>query len=129
MKIDWKNLMQGVKNSIVIKDEIEKIAAERIAICNLCPYYSPNRKKAGYQTSRPDNYCVDCGCNMHLKTRALAAQCPLGTKDSNFPNEQAKWLAVVADPLEAEQLESTPEIKKELDDYKLRLMTNKIKED
>lgn len=82
MKIDFKGLMEGVKNSVFINQEVEKVAAERIAICRACPLNSKNVKNIG----RLDEYCTDCGCNLHFKTRCLSCSCP---KD--------KWVAILSD--------------------------------
>lgn len=80
MKLDIRGLIEGVKNSYFpsseIKLQIEETAAERIKICEGCSFYSPNAIKAGLQTVRPDVYCVDCGCNLHFKSRCLSCHCP-----------------------------------------------------
>lgn len=129
MKIEFGKLMEGIKNSVFVKEEIEKIANERIAICNTCEHYSPNVIKAGGGPFvRKDAFCTDCGCNMYLKTRAMSAFCPLGSGVSHFPNEQSKWPAITMDSIAADQLLETPELKKELDAYKINLMQNKIEE-
>lgn len=127
--IEFKKLIEGIENSLFIKDAIEKIAEERIAICNTCIYYSPNARKKGLLAFvRKDKFCTDCSCNMYLKTRSLAASCPLGSKTSHYPNEQPKWTAVTEDEKASDLLLETPELKKELDQYKLNLMHNKIDE-
>ena len=71
---------------------------------------------------------MDCGCNMYLKTRALSASCPLGSSTSHFKNETPKWLAVTEDHKAAEEVLETPELKKELEEYKIKLAQNKIVE-
>jgi hypothetical protein len=76
MKIDFKGLLQGAFNSIFVKEEIEKIAGQRLAICRGCPFNSINAQKTGYETSRFDEHCTDCGCNLHMKTRCLSCKCP-----------------------------------------------------
>lgn len=90
MKIDLKGLLEGMKNSFLpaqqIKEEIEETSQERLAICNQCPYYSPNAKSAGYETNRPDVFCTNCGCNLHFKSRCLSCACP-----------QDKWKAHITE--------------------------------
>ena len=44
--------------------------------CRQCPFNSVNAKLEGYETNRTDAHCTKCLCNLHLKTRALSAQCP-----------------------------------------------------
>lgn len=77
MKIDIKGILEGINNSIFVKDSIEKIAEERISICRTCPYNSEVARANGDSIMRKDEHCLNCGCNLHLKTRALSAQCPL----------------------------------------------------
>ena len=121
MKLEIGKLLEGIGNSIWVKEEVEKVAAERIAHCNICSHYSPN--VTNLKVTRKDKFCTDCGCNMYLKTRALSASCPLGGTGSHFPNEQPKWTAVADDKISA-QVELTPELKKDMDDYKRKLMNN-----
>lgn len=129
MKIEFSKLLEGISNAIFVKEEVEKIAAERIAICKVCPHYSPNVIKAGGGPFvRKDAFCVDCGCNMFLKTRATSAFCPLGSKTSHFPNEVSRWSALTTNGDESEQILQTPELKKELDEYKMKLSQGKIVE-
>lgn len=82
--------MEGVKNTYFppseIKEEIEGVAASRIEICKGCEFYSPNAIKKGYQTIRPDDHCLDCGCNLQFKTRCLACHCPV-----------EKWAAILTE--------------------------------
>ena len=128
MIIDVKGIITGLTNSIFIKEEVEKVATYRLAICNTCEHFSPNIKKKGLQVLRKDKFCADCGCNMHLKVRDLAMQCPLGTKASHYPLETPKWLAEVDDPKLAQQVLDTPIISKEIIDYKIQLSQNKVDE-
>jgi hypothetical protein len=128
MKIEFGKLIEGIGNSLFVKEEVEKIAAERIKHCLECKHYSPNARKTGVVTVRKDAFCMDCGCNMYLKTRALSAACPLGSKTSHFPDEVPKWTAVTEDYKAAEDILETPELKKELDAYKIKLSQNKIVE-
>jgi len=129
MNIDFKGILEGLSNSVFVKESVEKVAAERIAICKQCPHYSVNVVAAGGGPFiRKDSFCTDCGCNMYLKTRALSASCPLGSTSSHFPNETSKWSAITTDGEAAEKILETPELKKELDAYKIKLSQNKINE-
>lgn len=129
MKIEFGKLLEGIGNAMFIKESVEKIAEERITICKQCPQYSPNVLAAGGGPFiRKDAFCTDCGCNMFLKTRAMSAFCPLGSTGSHFPNETSKWSALTTDGEAADKVLNTPELKKDLDAYKIKLMQNKIEE-
>lgn len=128
MNIDIAGIAQGVKNSIFIKEEIEKLSQYRLSICETCEHYSPNIKKRGLQIFRRDKFCNDCQCNMFLKTRYVTAECPLGGPKSNYPLEKPKWLAISNDDKLAEELLETPELKQKLIDYKIQLSQGKIDE-
>lgn len=114
MKIEWRKLLEGVNNSIFIKEEVEKVAAARIAVCNECPRYSPNAKAAGEDITRKDAHCLECKCNMYLKTRAMSAFCPLH-----------KWEALTDDNT-ATLLMDSEALKPELDNYKRALHAKTI---
>lgn len=92
MKIDFKGLFEGIKNSIFptkeIKEQIEQTAKDRISICEGCEFYSPNAEKNGYKSPviRPDIHCTNCGCNLHWKIRCLSCACPL-----------SKWIAYITE--------------------------------
>lgn len=84
----WKNkhqILEGLINKVQAKEEIEEIANARLSICRACPYDSTNAKSTGYHTSRPDEHCLQCGCNLDIKTHCLSCECPL---------EKPKWVAV-----------------------------------
>lgn len=88
MKIDIKGIIEGVKNSVFIKEEVEHIAEERITICRTCPFNSEVERATGTTILRKDEHCLKCGCNLHLKTRALSAQCPL---------DPPRWVSLASD--------------------------------
>lgn len=126
MNLDLNLLKEGLSNSIFIKDTVEQISKERTAICNSCEHHSRNAKKKGFAILRLDAFCTDCGCNIHLATRALAKGCPLGGEHSNFPKEQPKWLPLTDDLQLSEQLLEVPGYKEEITEYKIKLAQNKI---
>lgn len=45
----------------------KEMALARFEICKSCP-----------ELIRPTNQCRQCGCFMHLKTKLIQAECPLG---------------------------------------------------
>ena len=86
MHFDWKGIVEGAWNSVFVKDSIEELSKERTAICRECPHNSENVKKTGVTINRPDEYCTLCGCNLHMKTRALSQTCP---------DKPPRWLKVM----------------------------------
>jgi len=54
-----------------MKETIEKISAERMAICNDCSFHSKN-----HPSSVPYDHCTDCGCMLKAKTSCLSCECP-----------------------------------------------------
>lgn len=78
-----KGISEGVLNSMFLDEQVEEIAKERLSICSTCPFNSEVARATGEDIFRKDNHCLDCGCNLTLKTRAMSQHCP---KD--------KWLAV-----------------------------------
>lgn len=125
MRIDFKGLLEGINNSIFVKEEIEKIAEERTKICKGCPHYSKNIP--GANVIRKDGFCEDCGCNIYLKSRSPSSHCPLGTPKSHFPDEVSKWQSLTDDAT-ADQLLETPELQKVMTEYKIKLSENKVNE-
>lgn len=78
MKIDFKGILEGAWNSVFVKESIEKVAAERIAICRGCSKNSDHQKQySGYKSFRPDFHCTVCGCDLHMKTRCMSCECPM----------------------------------------------------
>src|SRR4051812_38075646 len=80
MKVDWMGLMEGVKNKLLPKRELENLIeqtyTERMAICHQCEFLRHNAL---------GEKCGKCGCNLSLKGRCLSCQCPID-----------KWLAVIS---------------------------------
>lgn len=73
MKVDWKGLMQGVFNKIAGKEWIKELAEYRYnSFCSSCRYNSKNKG-----TTRPDEHCTLCGCNMQFKIHNLSSSCPM----------------------------------------------------
>lgn len=94
MKIDWEGVIKGSINSIFIKEEVEKVAKERLAICATCDYDSNVRRAKGVNFARLDHFCAACGCCLKLKTRYMAANCGMEKYNEQFKtNEPLKWFA------------------------------------
>ncbi len=81
----WKNrnqIMEGIKNSIFKREDIEEVARDRGIICreNTCGSYDP----AGFGCLVPGTQpCCSmltggCGCSLKFKLRSLSSSCPKG---------------------------------------------------
>jgi len=58
-------IIEGIKNTVIKNAEIEKIAADRLITCKMCPKYN-------------NGVCRACGCLLSFKTRSLNEKCPKG---------------------------------------------------
>jgi len=84
----WKNrklIWQGVMNTIFRKRYVEKIAAERLEICNTCEFLDVEGSDCAVTGTQP--CCANCGCSLKFKTRSLASECPIGKWDAVEPEE------------------------------------------
>lgn len=83
----WKEknkILEGIKNNIFKKADVEHIAAERMEICSTCPHLDTEGSKCMVPGTGP--CCSLCGCSMSLKTRALSAGC-----------DDKRWEAIVSE--------------------------------
>lgn len=105
MKFNIMEFMEGWRNHLIppkdLKDTINKVSEERLAICSGCPMQSENAKAEGKIILRLDVHCTACGCPLTAKTKSLSSKCPL-----NPP----KWEAVATD---AERYEIEQQINNE----------------
>lgn len=109
MTFKIKHIIEGIANSIFVKEEVEKIAEERYEICKVCPKNSKVIKEgrkdpsvvteAGpyYSESRPDEHCSMCACNIHAKIRSLHTHCPINKWDEVASKEEAAKIAAAID--------------------------------
>lgn len=81
LKKIWKDktkILEGITNTLFIKEEVEKVALHRQAICqeNTCGFYDPQgqSEKAVIKGSPA---CSICGCNISLLSRSLSSKCSL----------------------------------------------------
>lgn len=92
-----KGVTTGLYNSMILNEEIEKIAQERLEICKGCEHFSTPDKVV------TASKCNLCGCYMKLKSRVMSAEC--GIKEYNQRNKTnlpLKWVAVVDDKTQQE---------------------------
>ena len=76
-------IMEGVKNKIFKKEDIEEIADIRWMQCMGCPELDEKGEKCAVPGTQP--CCAACGCSLGLKLRALSSSCP-----------KNKWQAVIS---------------------------------
>ena len=103
MKINIKHIIEGITNSVFVREEVEKIAEERYSTCRSCPKNSSNKDKEFfnpgpyYSTVRPDEHCSMCACNIHAKVRSLHTDCPIKSWLSVASKEEAAKIAAAID--------------------------------
>lgn len=77
----WDNrvkILEGIGNSIFVKEQVEEIALRRTAICqsNTCGFY--DQEGTSPKVVLPEHpACSICGCNIHLLVRSLSSECSL----------------------------------------------------
>ncbi len=97
------HILEGIKNSIFVREEVEKIAQTRLEICQVCPKSSGNKNKdffdpgKYYSALRPDDHCSECACNIHAKTRSLHTSCPINKWPAVASKEEAAKIAAAVD--------------------------------
>lgn len=72
----WKNkwhILRGLWNTAFKTQSIEKISADRLAICAYCPDIDLEGESCLVPGTQP--CCKFCGCSLHLKTRDLTSGC------------------------------------------------------
>lgn len=70
--------MEGIKNNIFKREDVEQIAAARLEICKKCKLYDEEGSGCMVLSTQP---CCNkdkggCGCSLSLKTRSLSSDCP-----------------------------------------------------
>ncbi len=89
----WKSkgeIIEGIKNSIFTKEDVEAIAKERMSICNGCEHIDNTGDKCLVSGTQP--CCSLCGCKLFFKTRSLASSCPASKWSSELTEDEAQKL-------------------------------------
>lgn len=87
LKEIWKNrkqIMEGIKNSVIRDEFVEEVAKHRLNVCYSCTHKDDEGGTCMVPGTAP--CCNLCGCSLELKTRALSASCP-----------DMKWNALVSE--------------------------------
>lgn len=92
----WKEknqIVEGIKNSVFKKEDVEEVANQRLAICrtNACGFYDPEGKSENAYF-RGIESCGQCGCNLTWLTRSLSSSCSLIHEEGRTP----LWDAVLS---------------------------------
>jgi hypothetical protein len=72
----WKEknkILEGIRNNIFKKADVEHVAAERMEVCLTCPHIDNEGSKCMILGTKP--CCGLCGCSLSLKTRSLSSYC------------------------------------------------------
>lgn len=93
-------IAEGIYNKLaessLTEDEKLEIIKRKL-ICEGCIYNSKNAvniKELNYKTTREDDHCIQCGCNIELKTHSLKSKCGIDAYNRRNPNKPQlalKW--------------------------------------
>ena len=70
---NYKQILQGIYYSVFKSQYVEKIAKERKAICEVCPFIDRKGTECFAPGTQP--CCGKCGCSLHFKQHSLASAC------------------------------------------------------
>lgn len=62
--LDIKAIIEGHWHRLFSTEQIEAVAADRIAVCQDCEFYGGAK-------------CIKCGCPLSAKTRSMRSKCPI----------------------------------------------------
>ena len=89
----WKHkgqILEGIKNNVFKREDVERIADARMEICISCPIY--DRTGEGCMVPGTEPCCNQnkggCGCSLNFKTRSLSSSCPMGRWDAEITQEE-----------------------------------------
>lgn len=93
----WKakgQILEGIKNSIFRRDDVEEIAQGRMFICANCDTYDETGTGCLAPGTQP---CCNqdkggCGCSLKLKTRSLSSSCPKGHWQAEISQDEEDLL-------------------------------------
>lgn len=93
----WKakgQILEGIKNNIFRREDVEAVAINRMEICKICKLYDD--LGAGCMLPGTQPCCNEklggCGCSLNLKTRALSSDCPKGKWKAELTQEEEDQL-------------------------------------
>lgn len=89
----WKNkgaIIEGIKNNIFRKEDVEEIVDYRMNICKMCDKFDPEGDSCVVPGTQP--CCGECGCSLALKLRSLSSECDLQHWKAELDDEEAEAL-------------------------------------
>lgn len=93
----WKakgQILEGVKNNIFKREDVEAIAKARMDICVQCSLY--DTLGTGCLVPGTEPCCNQdkggCGCSLKLKTRSLSSDCPKGHWKAELSQDEEDML-------------------------------------
>jgi hypothetical protein len=69
-------ILEGVKNKVFKRQDVEDIADIRWMQCARCPELDEKGDNCAVNGTQP--CCTACGCSLSIKLRALSSSCPKG---------------------------------------------------
>jgi len=90
---NFDQILEGVKNNIFKEEHIEAVAKVRWQNCKICKHIDYVGTKCTAPGTQP--CCIECGCSLAWKMRALSAECPIG-----------RWKSYMTEELEEELLKN-----------------------
>lgn len=78
----WKNksqILEGITNTLFKKEDIERVAAIRMEICEQCEMFDLTGKGCVVPGSQPccSHLNGGCGCSLKFATRSMSKSCPV----------------------------------------------------
>ncbi len=89
----WKNkgqILEGIKNTVFKKADIEDVFVSRMEICETCPELDIAGSKCAAAGTQP--CCGNCGCSLRFKLRSMSSACPLNKWDAVLSQEEEDLL-------------------------------------
>lgn len=93
----WKNkgqIMEGIKNSVFRKEDVEQLADHRMGICVGCQLFDLEGSGCMVPGTGPccDQRAGGCGCSLKFKTRSLSSECPKGKWEAQLSEQEENLL-------------------------------------
>lgn len=75
-----EEILEGIKNNIFKKKDVEIIAKQRMQICEACSLYTKDGDGCMVPGTTPccNKNLGGCGCSLNIKVRSLSSECPKG---------------------------------------------------
>ena len=93
----WKTkgqILEGIKNSIFKKEDVEAVAEYRMFICKNCKLYDESGEGCMVPGTSPccNEKLGGCGCSLSLKIRSLSSDCPVKKWKAEMSQEEEDLL-------------------------------------